>query len=120
MKPFDKFINEQLHTDTEIYEFVKETYNDYLSDIFNVFINKYDMSKNITEKQIDKREQLLNELIDLTVEILTYNKSTLKKGDVVSDNEDIFTINNFGENDNFYDDNSQKFINNIDVHKLNI
>lgn len=117
MLDFGQFINETKESD--IREFVREVYEELNIDAFNRVSDKFNLKKRqITKKQTEEIKDIYNRLLSLTTEIIVDNMGIFREYDnfrlgeqVIDEKGEKYTIDKFGENDNFYDQDKQKFIN---------
>ncbi len=137
IKKYSEYVNEnnELTTEIEIREFLKEECNDLFKELFNKISDKFPMDNiNISDNSDDEnlkdvkklKHDLIEKLIDIVIDnIKDFDKTwekpedTIDVGDTVYSIEtgDEYYVSRFGSNNNFYDNNKHVFVNLDSVKK---
>jgi hypothetical protein len=135
VKKYNEFISENnnLVTETEIREFLKEETSLMIKELFNKISNKFPMDNMELAEDTDsfkKINELQHDLIETTIDIVIENIKDFDKtwenpddiinvGDTVihNDSGEEYFVSRFGSTNNFYDDEKRTFIELEDVTK---
>lgn len=120
-------INKDNISEIEIIEYSKEMCEYYINEIFKEYTDKYNFVDNeLTKDFEDRKLKIVEQLVSLSVDYISDNiendydyDNDYNTGDIVKDeNDEQYTISWFGEDNTFYDNDKETFINLNDVNKI--